>query len=63
MKNEGRSFQEIWILSISSLKDKTSVCWICLETVAIFKACNIKRHYQTNYSICQKLTEIEPLEI
>ena len=27
-----------------------AVCLICHETVAVFKECNLKRHFQTKYA-------------
>ena len=47
---EGRRFQERWKLEYFFTEYKNNcVCLICSQSIAVFKECNVKRHYQTHH--------------
>jgi hypothetical protein len=46
--SECRIFQERWAENYFFIEYKRNpVCLICLDTVPVFKECNLKRHYNT----------------
>ena len=50
VEKENRNFQEKWQNKyfVTEARDKVQ-CLICLETVAVRKEYNIKRHYETKH--------------
>jgi hypothetical protein len=48
--SECRNFQERWTKTHSFIESRKPVCLICLDTVSVFKECNLKRHYKTKHA-------------
>ena len=46
-----RTFKEEWMTKYFFANSKNkAVCLLCLETIAVFKDCNLKRHYTTKHN-------------
>jgi hypothetical protein len=49
--SECRNFQDRWTENYYFIEYKRKfVCLICLDTVSIFKGCNLKRHCNTKHA-------------
>jgi hypothetical protein len=49
--SECRNFRERWTENYFLIEYKRKhVCLICLDTVSVFKECNLKRHYNTKHA-------------